>query len=228
MSVARRRPGLQEKWRYVFDSLESIIPIYETGSSRIALFSDISMRERVVRFAVAPGSLVLDLGSGPGTMSRVATRAGGRLVLLDASRKMLLAAGDNDRVQAVFENLPFREGVFDSVIAGFSLRDSRDLGAALNEIRRAVRRGGRFAFCDLGKSDSFGKAVLLGVYLRTVVPIIGAATGGRSGLKFRSLFQTYVLTLTNGTLSDLLSRSFSKVTVDARNLGGSIVVTCSA
>ncbi len=42
-----RRPGLQSKWGHVVDSLEAIIPIYETGSSRIALFSDARMREEV-------------------------------------------------------------------------------------------------------------------------------------------------------------------------------------
>ncbi len=66
-----RRPGLQDKWGYVFDSLESIIPIYETGSRRIALFSDSRMRERVVEYAVKGPGFVLDLGSGPGTMARV-------------------------------------------------------------------------------------------------------------------------------------------------------------
>src|SRR5208337_2503394 len=110
----------QSTWTYVFDSLESIIPIYETGSSRIALFSDSRMRDEVVRFAVIGTGLVLD--SGPGTMARVVSRSGGTPVLVDASRKMLSAAGAGLMVQAAFEALPFRDGVFASVVAGFSLR----------------------------------------------------------------------------------------------------------
>ncbi len=223
-----RRPGLQGKWKYVFDSLESIIPIYEAGSSRIALFSDAPMRTRVVKFAVAKGALVLDLGSGPGTLADVVSLAGGRPVLLDASRKMLLAAKGYDKVQAVYESLPFRDGSFDAVVAGFSLRDSKDLIAAVGEVRRSIGKSGRFAFCDLGKPDSFAKALMLGFYVRTVVPIVGALTGGRAGLGFRSLYDTYVLTLTNGKLSSLLSGYFSSVDVDARQLGGMIVVSCTA
>ena len=223
-----RRPGLQDRWKYVFDSLESIIPIYETGSSRISMFDDARMRAEAVAFAVREGELVLDLGSGPGTMASVVSRAGGIPVMLDASRRMLLAAEGENKVQAVFEHLPFRDGAFGSAVAGFSLRDSRDLVSALGEVRRSLRPGGRFAFCDLGRSDSFGRAVALGLYMYAAVPFIGALTGGRAGLGFGSLFDTYVLTLKNGALSALLAAYFSRVDLRARNLGGSIVVSCVA
>jgi ubiquinone/menaquinone biosynthesis C-methylase UbiE len=226
--ASSRRPGLQTRWAYVFDSLESIIPIYETGSSRIALFSDSRMRDEVVGFAVAGPGLVLDLGSGPGTMARVVSRSGGTPVLVDASRRMLLAAGAELMVQAAFEALPFRDGAFASVVAGFSLRDSQDLFVAVGEVRRVTAEGGRFALCDLGKPDSFLKAVVLGAYIRVGVPVIGAITGGRTGLGFVSLYDTYLLTMKNGFLSALLGTRFSSVDLRARQLGGSITVCCRA
>jgi len=223
-----RRPGLQDRWGYVFDSLESIIPIYETGSSRIAFFYDSRMREEVVEFAVRGPGLVLDLGSGPGTMARVVSSTGATPVLVDASRKMLRAAGSEHMVQAAFEALPFRDCAFGSVVAGFSLRDSRDLLAAVGEVRRVTARDGRFGFCDLGKPDSFAKAVGLGIYIRVAVPIIGAVTGGRTGFRFGSLYDTYLLTLKNGTLVSVLELYFSQVKIKSRQLGGSIVVSCVA
>ena len=223
-----RRPGLQERWGYVFDSLESIIPIYEMGSSRIAFFSDSRMRDEVVAFAVTAPGLVLDLGSGPGTMARVVSSTGATPVLVDASRKMLLAACSELMIQAVFEALPFRDGAFGSVVAGFSLRDSRDLLAAVGEVRRVTVKDGRFGFCHLGKPDSFAKAVGLGIYIRVAVPIIGAVTGGRMGFRFGSLYDTYLLTLKNGTLASVLETYFSQVKMKPRHLGGSIVVSCVA
>jgi demethylmenaquinone methyltransferase/2-methoxy-6-polyprenyl-1,4-benzoquinol methylase len=226
--MASRKPGLQEKWRYVLDSLESIIPIYAKGSGRIALFSDRRMRTQAVQFAARKDSLVLDLGSGPGVMADLVAAAGGEPVLLDASRRMLSAARGNNKVQAVFEYLPFRDGAFSSVVSGFALRDSRDLIAAVVEVRRSLSTDGRFAFCDLGKPDSFGKAVLLGLYLRLIVPVIGALTGGKNGLGFSSLYDTYLLTLTNGELARLLRSYFARVELDARDMGGSIVVSCVA
>lgn len=212
----------------MFDSLESIIPVYESGSSRISLFSDTRMRSEVVDFAVEGGMNVLDLGSGPGTMARVVSAAGGRPVLLDASRLMLRAAEGDDKVQAVFEHLPFRDGAFDAMVAGFSLRDSMDLDGALREIRRVGNDGARFSFCDLGKSDSFLQAVMLGFYIRVAVPLIGAVSGGRAGLRFSSLYETYLLTLPNRALERMLSRYFSSVTVTSTSLGGSIVARCLA
>ncbi len=212
------------------DSLEAIIPIYEKGSSRISLFSDRAMREEVASFAVEgeKGAPVLDLGAGPGTLSRVVARAGGAPVLADASRKMLAKAAEFDRVQCVFENLPFRPGAFSAAVAGFSLRDSKDLETALAEIRQAIRPGGRFAFCDLGKPTSKAKASLVGAYIRVAPPLIGFLTGGRSGLRFGSLRDTYKLVLDNRSLAKVLSGYFGSVAVKERQLGGSIVVRCSA
>src|SRR5271157_5992036 len=79
----RRRPGLQRRWAYVVNSLQRIVPSYELASSRISLHADARMRSEVVRFAVAKRSLVLDLGAGPGTLSRVVRDRGGDPVLLD-------------------------------------------------------------------------------------------------------------------------------------------------
>jgi len=223
-------PGLHSEWKGVVDSLEAIIPIYEKGSSRISLFSDKAMREEVASFAVEgeKGALVLDLGAGPGTLSRVVARAGGRPVLADASRKMLANASEFDRVQCVFEHLPFRPGTFHAAVAGFSLRDSQDLETALTQIRATIRQGGRFAFCDLGKPSSRVKARLVGAYIRVAPPLIGFLTGGRPGLRFGSLHDTYRLVLDNKSLAKVLSGYFASVVVKERQMGGSVVVRCTA
>lgn len=225
-----RTPGLQDRWKYVVDSLDSIIPIYETGSRNISLFTDDAMRADVVRSAVkGGGKLVLDLGSGPGTLSRKVAAAGGIPILADASRKMLERAGAGfERVQCVFEYLPFSEGSFESVVAGFALRDSRDLISATNEIRMVLSDGGCFSFCDLGKPDSNLKSAILAYYIFVAVPLIGLISGGRRGLGFASLYSTYVLTLKNGQLVKLLGHSFKSVSIVARQLGGAIVVSCRA
>ena len=119
--MKNRRPGLQRKWGYVVNSLQVIVPIYERGSSRISLFSDKKMRSEAVDFAVRKDSSVLDLGAGPGTMSRLVRQKGGDPVLLDVSGVMLRSAEFPNRVRGTFESLPFRDGAFDAEVAGFSL-----------------------------------------------------------------------------------------------------------
>ncbi len=221
-----RRPGLQGKWEYVVNSLEKIIPVYELGSTRIALFADKEMRIRAVKFAVREGRLILDLGSGPGVMARIIERTGGRPLLLDVSRKMLRASTYELKVQASFEYLPFKHDAFTGIVCGFALRDSRDLLIALEEIRRVLVSDGRFAFCDLGKPSSAVRMLAIAVYLRVFAPLIGLVSAGRVGLRFGSIFDTYILVPNNDQLFSLLSKFFRDVRMATMQLGGAIVVTC--
>ena len=224
--MKRRRPGLQHKWAYVVNSLQEIVPSYEQASSRISLYVDRRMRSEAVAFAVSRGDLVLDLGAGPGTMSKAVAGVGGFSVLLDASRAMLKSAGYPNAVQAVFEYLPFREEAFDDAVSGFAVRDAHDLPRALSQLARVLKPGGRFAMCDLGKPDHPLKALLLAMYLRVMPPIIGLASTGRVGLRYGSLFDTYNLVLRNSDLSRILTKYLGPTSIHEMQLGGAIVAKC--
>lgn len=224
--MKQRRPGLQGKWAYVVNSLQEILPSYELASSRISLFTDRRMRREAVAFAVRKGNLVLDLGAGPGTLSRVVKEAGGEPVLLDASRAMLKASRFPNAVQAVFEHLPFRSGVFDGAVSGFAVRDAHDLRAALGQLAAVLKPGARFATCDLGKPDDALKALMVGMYLRVVPNVIGLITTGRVGLRYGSLYDTYVLVLPNSELAALLGRYVGIASIHETQMGGSIVAKC--
>jgi demethylmenaquinone methyltransferase/2-methoxy-6-polyprenyl-1,4-benzoquinol methylase len=224
--MKQRRPGLQGKWGHVVNSLQEIVPSYEKASSRISLFGDRRMRLEAVSFVARSGGFVLDLGAGPGTMSRLVVSAGAEPVLLDASRIMLKASGFRNLVAGVYEYLPFRDKVFDGAVAGFSLRDSHDLILALGQLSRVLKNGGRFALCDLGKPDDPLKAVGIAFYMRVVPNIIGLASAGRVGLRYGSLFDTYVLTMHNSELQSLLARYLGEASAHETQMGGAIVVRC--
>jgi len=222
-----RRPGLQGKWGHVVNSLEKIIPAYEVGSKRIALFTDNRMRIEAAAFVSFRGNLVLDLGSGPGTMARLIERFGASPLLLDVSRRMLSFAPQQTKVQGSFEYLPFRDRSFTGIASGFALRDSLDLLSALGEIRRVLVRDGKFAFCDLGKPDSNAAMIAIALYLRLFAPVIGLLSAGLVGLKFGSLYDTYMLALRNDQLAQTLSKFFRDVKVQTLQMGGAIVVKCA-
>jgi demethylmenaquinone methyltransferase/2-methoxy-6-polyprenyl-1,4-benzoquinol methylase len=222
-----RKPGLQHKWAYVVNSLQGIVPSYETASSRISLFQDRRMRQEAVSFAVRKGGLILDLGAGPGSMSRVVTRAGGEPVLVDASRVMLKASGFPNTVQGIFEYLPFRDGAFDGAVSGFAVRDAHDLPVALGQLNRVLKPGGRLGLCDLGKPDAPLLALVVAMYLRVMPPLIGLATTGKVGLRYGSLFDTYTLVLHNSELKALLLKYLGKTSIHQTQMGGSIVATCT-
>jgi ubiquinone/menaquinone biosynthesis C-methylase UbiE len=224
--MKQRRPGLQGKWAYVVNSLQRVIPTYELASSRISLFEDRRMRAEAIGFAVRPGSLVMDLGAGPGTMSRLVAAKGGVPVLVDASRMMLSSSDFENRVQAVFEHLPLKDDSFDAAVCGFALMDSRDLVEAVKQVASVLKHGGRFAMADLGKPDSAPKKLGVGFYLRVVTNFIGILTTGRIDMNYGSIFDTYVLTLCNSQLASLLAAFFSGVDVHETQMGGSIVIKC--
>jgi demethylmenaquinone methyltransferase/2-methoxy-6-polyprenyl-1,4-benzoquinol methylase len=223
----KRRPGLQEKWTEVVNSLQQIVPSYERASSRISLCQDKKVRAEAVSFAAVKGSQVLDLGSGPGTMSRLVLKAGGEPVLLDASRAMLKASGFPNAVQGVFEQLPFRDEAFECAVSGFAIRDAQDLQTTLIQVNRVLKPGGHLGIADLGKPDNSFLALAIALYLRTVPGIIGLLSTGRAGMRYSSIYDTYALVLHNSELVGFLTKFLGETSLHETQMGGSIVAKSS-
>src|SRR5258706_6418973 len=100
------------------------------------------------------GSAVLDLATGTGDAALIAGRhvqASGTVIGVDISVPMLRVANSKSLtsnvrfIAADAMMLPFRDGVFDAVICQFGLMFFPDRCAALTEIRRLLRPGGRVA-----------------------------------------------------------------------------------
>ncbi len=130
--------------------LDARVAIYERFGSTAQSWQEWLLE----RMALAPGERVLDLGSGPGRLWR-ARRARApdrlRLVLADLSPGMLVeararlagAALEARLIGARAEALPFAAGAFDVAIASHLLYHVPDRPAALAELKRALRPGGR-------------------------------------------------------------------------------------
>jgi SAM-dependent methyltransferase len=98
---------------------------------------------------VAAGTRVLDVGTGTGTVAARAAARGARVSAVDAEPSMIDLARRRlpgaDLRLAVLPHLPFPDGHFDAVVANFVLNHVGDPGAAVREMRRVVRAGGRLA-----------------------------------------------------------------------------------
>nr|WP_246062420.1 methyltransferase domain-containing protein [Haloactinospora alba] len=106
------------------------------------------------RLAPEEGEDVLDVGTGPGSVARIMASAvgpTGSVVGTDISKAMLTLAAEKPRpdgapvryVECGAAPLELPDGVFDVATVQQVLQFVPDRGAALSEMRRVLRRGGR-------------------------------------------------------------------------------------
>jgi demethylmenaquinone methyltransferase/2-methoxy-6-polyprenyl-1,4-benzoquinol methylase len=141
---------------------------------------------RVVAAAVGagPGDRVLDLAAGTGTSARALTGAGAACVACDFSLGMLRvgarrpAGNGPGRVGFVAGDalrLPFADGVFDAVTISFGLRNVASPAAALAEMRRVTRPGGRLVICEFSHLKAGALDVIYDWALAVALPRVARA-----------------------------------------------------
>jgi ubiquinone/menaquinone biosynthesis C-methylase UbiE len=97
---------------------------------------------------------VLDAGAGTGALSRRLARLLPKIhpVLVDLSPAMLARAADlaDPRAVASVTALPFGDGTFDAVVCAWVIETVDDPHAAVTELLRVLRPGGRlvYSFCS--------------------------------------------------------------------------------
>jgi SAM-dependent methyltransferase len=121
----------------------------------VAPNSVISLDDRTVLplLAKLPGGRALDAACGTGRHARYLQRLGHQVVGVDVSLEMLdLARRKVTEAQFVIgglEQLPFRTASFDLGVCALSLTHCEDLSAAIRELARVVRLGGRLILSDV-------------------------------------------------------------------------------
>jgi SAM-dependent methyltransferase len=98
---------------------------------------------------VEAGHRVLDAGTGPGTVAALASARGAAVVAVDAEPSMLdlarLRVPAAEVHRAILPDLPFADGRFHAAVANFVINHVGNPAAAVAELRRVVRHGGRIA-----------------------------------------------------------------------------------
>ncbi|RDI73216.1 ubiquinone/menaquinone biosynthesis methyltransferase [Gaiella occulta] len=164
--------------RAMFDR---IAPVYDVMNRVMTAGLDRRWRRHTVAAVVQPGERVLDACCGTGDLALEAEREGGIVTGLDFSAEMLARARRKsdtiEWVQGDVLALPCPDGAFDAATVGFGVRNVADLPAALAELRRVLRPGGRLAILEITRPRGPLRP-FFSLWFDRVVPVLGRVLPG--------------------------------------------------
>ncbi|WP_182112107.1 MULTISPECIES: demethylmenaquinone methyltransferase [unclassified Actinotalea] len=176
------RASLDKQPHEVAAMFDHIARRYDLTNDVISLGQDRRWRTATIRAVDAwPGDVVLDLAAGTGTSSEPFDAAGVRVVPCDFSVGML-EVGKRRRPDLPFTagdatRLPFADASFDAVTISFGLRNVVDTRAALTEMLRVTKPGGRVVVCEFSR-PTFApfRTVYLEYLMRALPPVARAVS----------------------------------------------------
>jgi demethylmenaquinone methyltransferase/2-methoxy-6-polyprenyl-1,4-benzoquinol methylase len=153
---------------------------YDRTNTVLSLGNDRLWRVAATR-AIAPraGQRILDLAAGTGASAVALARSGAEVVAADFSPGMI-AEGVRRHghiMNLTFQEadataLPFEDASFDTVTISFGLRNVNDPHAALAEMRRVTKPGGRLVICEFSHPPHPLFAGLYRFYNDRILPIV--------------------------------------------------------
>lgn len=205
---------------------DQVAPRYDLLNDVMSLGQDRAWRRQVVRAVNArPGENVLDLAAGTGTSSAPFAAAGAHVFPTDLSMGMLVTGKQRQPglsfVQGDATALPYRDGAFDAVTISFGLRNVEDIAAALRELRRVTRPGGRLVICEFS-TPSWAplRTIYKEFYLARVMPALSRL--GSDPESYDYLIESILAWPTQPVLADMMADAgWSRIAW--RNLSGGIV-----
>ncbi|MET4224158.1 demethylmenaquinone methyltransferase [Oerskovia enterophila] len=184
------RASLDKKPTEVASMFDGIASRYDLTNDVISLGQDRRWRKQTVdAVAALPGERVLDLAAGTGTSSEPFADEGVEVVPCDFSVGML-QVGKRRRPDLPFvagdaTALPFADESFDAVTISFGLRNVVDTDAALREMLRVTRPGGRIVICEFSRPTwKPFRALYTGVFMKMLPVMAGLVTKEKSSYEY--------------------------------------------
>ena len=177
----------------VDDKAGLVKDVFDSVASRYDLMNDLmsgGMHRLWKRYTIQhanarPGHVVLDLAGGTGDLAREFARLvgeRGNVVLADINAAMLEhgrrrlvdagIAGNVSIAQVNAEKLPFEDNTFDRIAIAFGLRNVTDKDAALVEMCRVLKPGGKVLILEFSKPLDVIKPAY-DIYSFKILPLLG-------------------------------------------------------
>jgi len=177
----------------VDDKADLVKGVFDSVASRYDIMNDLmsaGMHRLWKRYTVQhanarPGQVILDLAGGTGDLTREFARIvgpRGRVVLADINAAMLEhgrrrlvdagIAGNVELAQVDAESLPFADNTFDRLSIAFGLRNVTHKEAALAEMHRVLKPGGKVLILEFSRPSKAIKPAY-DLYSFKVLPLLG-------------------------------------------------------
>jgi demethylmenaquinone methyltransferase/2-methoxy-6-polyprenyl-1,4-benzoquinol methylase len=178
------RADLTKEPHEVAAMFDAVADRYDLTNDVLSLGQTRLWRRAVARAVDAqPGTRVLDLAAGTGSSSLPFAAAGAFVVPCDFSLGMLRVgkhgpgAGKHGHPELAFVagdalRLPFADESFDAVTISFGLRNVSDIDAALAELARVTRPGGRLVVCEFSHPTWRPFRTVYSGYLMAALPSV--------------------------------------------------------
>jgi demethylmenaquinone methyltransferase/2-methoxy-6-polyprenyl-1,4-benzoquinol methylase len=173
------------------EMFDRVAPRYDALNRILSGGRDVGWRRRAIALArLGPGEVALDVGVGTGDLAfglLASSDPSARVIgadisplMLDALRHRREARGERRLAPllATADGLPFADGSFDRVVAGFAVRNFGDLARGLGEMRRVLRSGGRAVILELSTPPNPLIGAFYRLYFHELAPRIAALLGG--------------------------------------------------
>jgi demethylmenaquinone methyltransferase/2-methoxy-6-polyprenyl-1,4-benzoquinol methylase len=224
-----------EKARRVRAVFDSVAPSYDLMNDLMSAGLHRLWKQFTLgRAALRPGQQALDVAAGTGDLTVGLARQVGPsgLVLhtdinhemLEVGRGRIVDEGLVDRVvtvQANAEQLPFPDARFHAVTMGFGLRNVTDKDAALRELARVTKPGGRVLVLEFSKPVLPLLATVYDQYSFKVLPALGDLVAGDAA-SYRYLAESIRRHPDQATLATMMTAAGLE-DVRCHNLAGGIV-----
>ena len=167
-------------------TFEGVARRYDLMNDLMSLGIHRAWKDRLAALATPrPGEIALDLAGGTGDVAFRLAKCGASVTVVDPGAAMMAVGrarpggGDIAWIEAEAEALPFPDGHADLVTIAFGIRNVTRLDAALAEIHRVLKPGGRFLCLEFSRPRWWLRP-FYAAWSRTAIPVLGTLVSGRT------------------------------------------------
>lgn len=170
----------RERIRLVFNA---VAPRYDLMNDLMSMGIHRLWKRKLARRVATVLGRVVDLAGGTGDVARLLLGQGRQVLVCDPSLAMMQVgrlrpnSQDLQWLAGEAEHLPLPDASVDLLTVSFGLRNATHLNAALAEIHRVLKPGGRFVCLEFSRPAAW-LAPFYDLYSFLVIPRLGAAVAG--------------------------------------------------